>query len=77
MWRPHCPFGYSRVKEGILLLVTGAALFGVSALRYCVVWVDGWDRPCELPLSLTLNTAEEEHEVVIHRHRQLQNSFLN
>lgn len=34
--------------------MTVAALLGVSALRYWVVWVEGWDRPCELPLSLTL-----------------------
>lgn len=43
-----------------LLLVTGAALLGVSALRYWVVWVDGWDRPCELPLSLTLEDNKSD-----------------
>lgn len=43
-----------------LLLVTGAALLGVSALRYWVVWVDGWDRPCELPLSLTLEGGQRQ-----------------
>lgn len=37
-------------------------MLGVSALRYWVVWVDGWDRPCELPLSLTLDGGRESRE---------------
>lgn len=31
---------HTKVSHGSLL-VTGVALLGVSALRYCVVWVDG------------------------------------
>lgn len=45
----------------VVLLVTGVALLGVSALRYWVVWVEGWERPWELPLSLTLKERCREN----------------
>lgn len=45
-----------------VLLVTALALLGVSALRYWVVWVDGWDRPWELPLSETLEHRGGERD---------------
>ena len=49
--------------EGVeVLLVTEAALLGVTARRYWVVWVEGWERPWELPLSLTLGEPEGREE---------------